>query len=147
MIRASSPLLLTLALAASPGFAGQEDPHADWDQIEGVKVQSSERVNQINAYERKLREAEKKKLKESWKREGFHIQSEERVQHLNELEEKRREKEIGEIKCTMCTLRCNIVRDAGQASCVGANRVPEHAACREQAEDFLQSCIRQCAHC
>ncbi len=147
MIRNLRFLLFTFVVTSFPGFTDENRSISDWKDIDGVTVQSRERVDQINAYARKLREAEQKKTRESLIKQGFKVQSEERVQHLNELEEKHRQQEIREIKCTMCTLRCGIVRDAGQASCIGATTGPDKGACKDDADEFMESCLQQCEYC
>jgi hypothetical protein len=147
MIKTSNSILLLALLFAIPGRADEVRAIDDWDDVEGVTVQPQERVDQINAYRKKLLEEEKKKLTEGWEEEGFTVQSEERVKHLNELEKTRREKEIRELKCNMCTMRCNIVRDAGQANCTAANAGKNSETCRNDADDFLEDCLEQCEQC
>jgi anti-sigma28 factor (negative regulator of flagellin synthesis) len=147
MIRSLGLLLLTVLATSLPGLADDNRSLSNWENIDGVTVQSRERVDQINAYARKSRAAEQKKARESLIEHGFKVQSEDRVLQLNELEEQHRQQEIREIKCTMCTLRCGIVRDAGQASCDGASRGSDKGICKTNADDFMQSCLQQCEDC
>ncbi|MGH8498604.1 MAG: hypothetical protein ACRERV_07350 [Methylococcales bacterium] len=147
MIKMFISLLAALFFAHAPGVAAENNPVQDWGNVEGVRVQPDERVEQIKANKKKLEETKKKKLKSVWKQKGITIQSEQRVQDLNEREKKRREKEIRELKCKMCKLRCTIVRDAGQAICTSPDAPTEAEKCAEKAENFLKTCIQQCEHC
>ncbi|MCI0652982.1 MAG: hypothetical protein L0Y39_00680 [Methylococcaceae bacterium] len=147
MIKALNSLLAALFFVIVSGIAAENDPVQDWGNVDGVTVQPDERVEQINANKKKLQEAEKKKLEKFWKQKGITVQSEQRVQDLNERDKKRREKEIRELKCRMCKLRCDIVRDAGQAICTSSEAPTESEQCAEQAENFLKTCLQQCEHC
>lgn len=139
--------LTALVFIGSPGSADEKIPAEDWENVEGVTVQPKERVDQINAYRKKLEEAEKKKLKEGWNQKGVKVQSDERVKHLNELHKARREKEVREIKCEMCTTRCTIVKDYGQAICRGSGTPADPGTCQKEAGNFLKSCLAQCEQC
>lgn len=139
--------LIALGSFCIPAMAEDTRPAEDWENVEGVTVQPDERVEQIKAYKKKSDEAERTKLKQGWEQEGIQVQSQDRVEHLNEIEKKRREKEIREIKCTMCTMRCNIVRDAGQTTCNNATDSPGNDTCQEKGDDFLASCLHNCETC
>ncbi|MGR9107940.1 MAG: hypothetical protein ACU843_13505 [Gammaproteobacteria bacterium] len=147
MIKSLIVLIGTFFLASSSGLAGENPSPEDWEGVEGVTVQSKERVEQIKAYEKKLKEAEKKRLKEGWESEGITVQSEERVRHLNELEKENREKEIREIKCKMCSMRCQLVRDAGQTTCNNPQVSSDDEPCLQNADNFMKSCLEQCDIC
>lgn len=119
----------------------------DWDDVDGVTVQSEERVNQIKAYKKKQREAEIQALKKGWNQDGMTVQSEERVKHLNALEKSRRDKEIKELKCTICTTRCGIVSDAGKSTCGKSSPGSATDTCIAKADNFRDQCLSQCDMC
>ncbi|MGH8474424.1 MAG: hypothetical protein ACRERV_11465 [Methylococcales bacterium] len=148
MIKTLIGVLAAWLVVSAGGIALEVDPLQDWRDIDGVNVQPRERVDQINAHQKKLLKAERKKFKKIWTQKGITVQSEERVEELNKRAKQSREKEIRELKCAMCTTRCNIVRDAGLEICSG----PEPSAadselCTRQADQFLQACIGECEHC
>lgn len=131
-------LVSLIAKAGTEASTEKSTPRSS-DQIEGVVVQPKERVDQINRYRKKLRE--RAALPESAHPDESY------ADYLNRMEEQRRQHEVIEIKCDICTLRCKIVRDAGQTSCTGSGLVKEAGACENQADQFMKSCLEQCEFC
>lgn len=140
-------LLIGLLFVTASTIAVENDPIPDWRNADGVTLQPKQRLKQIKAYQKKLQDAETKKLQEGREQDGVTVQSQERVRKLNEMEKKRREKEIRELKCTMCNLRCTIIRDAEQTTCTGSGTFPAAKLCGEKAGSFLKSCLQQCDSC
>lgn len=138
---------IVFVVAGIPISAAENSTAQDWNSVDGVTPQSSERVDQINTYKKKQRNTEIKELQKGWEQEGSTVQSDERIERLNKIEKKRREQEIREIKCTMCTMRCRIVSDAGKSTCGDSEAPSETPTCSAKAKDFLDRCLQQCETC
>ena len=132
-------LLVLSATLAEPKAPVEISPDTASDSLSWGVVQSEERVEQINRYQEKLRE-----LAEHPERAD---PNESHADYLNRIEERRRLDEIVELKCQICSIRCQIVRDAGHTSCTGASGVESDESCKHQADQFMESCLQQCKFC
>lgn len=147
MIKPLIGILVACLLFSAAPCATESEQVQPWDDGDGVKVQSQQRVEQINAQQKKSLEAERKKSREFWKQNGVTVQPEARIEQLDQRHKQDVAREIRALKCAKCTARCEIVRDAGLEMCTRSTPAVDPEMCRQKAARFFEGCIQRCEDC